>query len=103
MSSFGHNRLDISVELLYYLIDNDLLINSYCTEVKYKFLSISKNKTKDENYWANDLKEKCKTADIIFLALGRANFLKKEDITANLMKIREIRECQITEIGSRSN
>lgn len=30
-----------------------------------------------------DLKEKCKTADIIFLALGRANFLKKEDITDN--------------------
>ena len=28
---------------------------------------------------------------------------QKEDITANLMKIREIRECQITEIGSRSN
>lgn len=30
-----------------------------------------------------DLKEKCKTADIIFLAIGRANFLKKEDITDN--------------------
>ena len=30
-----------------------------------------------------DLKEKCKTADIIFLALGRSNFLKKEDITDN--------------------
>lgn len=30
-----------------------------------------------------NLKEKCKTADIIFLALGRANFLKKEDITDN--------------------
>lgn len=28
-----------------------------------------------------NLKEKCKEADIIFLALGRANFLKKEDIT----------------------
>lgn len=28
---------------------------------------------------------------------------QKEDITANLMKIRKIRECQITEIDSRSN
>lgn len=30
-----------------------------------------------------NLKEKCKTADIIFLALGKANFLTKEDINEN--------------------
>ena len=30
-----------------------------------------------------NLKEKCKTADIIFLALGKANFLKKEDVNEN--------------------
>lgn len=42
------------------LIDNELLINSYSNEVKYKFLSDTKNKTKDENYWAHNLKELCK-------------------------------------------
>ena len=30
-----------------------------------------------------NLKEKCKKADVIFLALGRANFLKKEDVNEN--------------------
>ena len=30
-----------------------------------------------------NLKAKCKEADIVFLALGRANFLSKEDITEN--------------------
>lgn len=30
-----------------------------------------------------NLKDKCKAADIIFLALGKANFLKREDITEN--------------------
>ena len=30
-----------------------------------------------------NLKEKCKKADIIFLALGRANFLTKDDVTEN--------------------
>lgn len=30
-----------------------------------------------------NLKEKCKKADIIFLALGKANFLKKEDVNEN--------------------
>ena len=29
------------------------------------------------------LKDKCKKADIIFLALGKANFLNKEDVTEN--------------------
>lgn len=42
------------------LIDTDILINSYNTEIKYKFLSSLKNKTKNENYWANNLKELCK-------------------------------------------
>ena len=42
------------------LIDSNILLNSYSAEVKYNFLSNSKNKTKDENYWTNDLKEKCK-------------------------------------------
>ena len=30
-----------------------------------------------------NLKEKCKKADVIFLALGRANFLKKADVNEN--------------------
>lgn len=34
-----------------------------------------------------DLKEKCKKADIIFLALGKANFLKKEDVNENTIII----------------
>lgn len=31
----------------------------------------------------NNLKEKCKEADIIFLALGKANFLTKDDVNEN--------------------
>lgn len=34
-----------------------------------------------------NLKEKCKKADVIFLALGRANFLKKEDVNENTIII----------------
>ena len=48
------------------------------------FMLLNKNATVTISHSKTvDLKEKCKTADIIFLALGRANFLKKEDITDN--------------------
>lgn len=47
-----------------------LLLNKNAT------VTIAHSKTKN-------LKEKCKEADIIFLALGKANFLSKDDITEN--------------------
>lgn len=47
-----------------------LLLNKNAT------VTIAHSKTKN-------LKEKCLQADIIFLALGRANFLKKEDVNEN--------------------
>lgn len=47
-----------------------LLLNKNAT------VTIAHSKTKD-------LKEKCKQADIIFLALGRANFLTKDDVNEN--------------------
>ena len=47
-----------------------LLLNKNAT------VTIAHSKTKN-------LKEKCKEADIVFLALGKANFLSKDDITEN--------------------
>lgn len=47
-----------------------LLLNKNAT------VTVAHSKTKN-------LKAKCKEADIVFLALGRANFLSKEDITEN--------------------
>ena len=47
-----------------------LLLNKNAT------VTVAHSKTKN-------LKEKCLQADIIFLALGRANFLKKEDVNEN--------------------
>ena len=39
-------------------------------------VTVAHSKTKD-------IKQLCKKADVIFLALGRANFLNKEDVTEN--------------------